>query len=187
MRTVVAAFATLGLLVGCDLPDPKGRSADVPVMDSSRDLTIGFGSLGPAQVGMNKREALDTGLFDKEDFDRTIKCGASALKWKKKFKSVEVRTDGAGTIRSLRIVGPGPKTLYGTQVGTTLSEIRGSYAGAMTEPSKIGPSSSGIYVRKNNAWIGFLFDEDPDEVDVLDTVNLIEVTEGSRPQLRGNC
>lgn len=186
MRRYFAIVVTLGLLTGCEgLPSPK-PSANGVVIESSEDLTIGYGSLGPAKVGMTKSEALDTGLFTREKFDPAKKCKASALKWKKQFTGVEVRTDTAGTIRSLSVLRPGPKTQYGIQVGSDLADIRGPHASSLIGPSKVG-SGAGQYVRKDGRWIGFLFAKSPDELDVLDKITFIEVTEGSKPQLQRNC
>ncbi len=185
MRRYFAIIATLGLLTGCELPSPK-PTANGEVIGSSEDLVIGYGSLGPAKVGMTKREALDTGLFGRQKYDPAKKCKASALKWKKQFKGVEVRTDTAGTIRSLGVVGPGPKTQYGIQVGSDLADVRGSYASALRGPSKIGPKLSVGFTQKDDAWIGFLFDDDPSD-EVLDPIIFIEVTKGSKPQLRRTC
>jgi hypothetical protein len=185
MRTLFATAITLGLLTGCELPSPK-PSANEVVIENSQDLTIGYGSLGPAKVGMTKREALDTGLFGREKFDPADKCKASALKWKKQFKNVEVSTDTAGRIRSLRVVGPGPKTQYGIQVGSDVADIRGPYASSLIGPAKVG-TGSGHYVEKDGRWIGFLFAKNPDELDVLDKVTLIEVTDASKPRLQRTC
>lgn len=186
MRRYFAIVVTLGLLTGCEgLPSPK-PSANGVVIESSEDLTIGYGSLGPAKVGMTKSEALDTGLFTREKFDPAKKCKASALKWKKQFTGVEVRTDTAGTIRSLSVLRPGPKTQYGIQVGSDLADIRGPYASSLIGPSKAGPGA-GQYVEKDDRWIGFLFAKSPDELDVLDKITFIEVTEGSKPQLQRSC
>ena len=186
MRRYLAIVATIGLLAGCEgLPSPK-PSANGVVIESSKDLVIGYGSLGPAKVGMTKREALDTGLFKRERYDPARKCKASALKWKKQFKGVEVQTDTAGTIRSLRVVGPGPKTQYGIRVGGDLADIRSPYASSVIGPTEVG-SGAGHYVEKDGRWIGFLFDKSPDDLDVLDQISFIEVTEGSKPQLRRTC
>ncbi len=181
----LAAFMTVGLLTACELPSPKPSSGGQEISSSS-DLMIGFGSLGPAKVGMSKSEALDTGLFSRQKYDASKKCKASALKWKKQFKGVEVRTDTAGTIRALRILAPGPKTQYGTQVGSDLADVRGSYASALIGPAKINRRTSVGFVRKGDAWIGFLFDDDPED-EVLDPIIFIEVTEGSKPQLQRTC
>lgn len=185
MRRLFALLATLGVLTACELPSPK-PTTNGDVIESSEDLAIGYGSIGPAKVGMTKREALDTGLFSRQKYDTADKCKASALKWKKEFKNVEVRTDTAGTIRSLRVVGPGPKTQYGIQVGSDLADIRGSYASALSGPKKIDGKTSVGLVQKEDAWIGFLFDDDPED-EVLDPIILIEVTKGSKPQLQRTC
>lgn len=180
MRRCFAVVATLGLLTGCELPSPK-PTANGQVIESSRDLMIKPGALGPAKVGMTKREALSTRLFSRQKYD-PADCNASALKWKKQFKNVEVRTDTAGKIRSLRVVGPGPKTQYGIQVGSDLADVRAPY-GSLNGPKKIDRKTSVGFVQKDDAWIGFLFDDDPKD-EVLDPIILIEVTKGSKPQLR---
>lgn len=185
MRNILAIVAALGLLTGCELPSAK-PSVNGVVIESSQDLTIGYGSLGPAKVGMTKREALDTRLFSRQKFDPAKKCKASALKWKKQFTNVEVHTDSAGTIRSLGVTGPGPKTQYGIQVGSDLADIRGPHGSSLIGPSKVG-TGAGQYVEKEGRWMGFLFAKGPDELDVLDKVTFIEVTEGSKPQLQRNC
>jgi hypothetical protein len=83
-------------------------------------------------------------------------------------------------------VGPGPKTQYGIQVGSDLADVRGSYASALSGPSKIDPKIAVGFVRKDDAWIGFMFDDDPED-EVLDPIILIEVTKGSKPQLQRAC
>lgn len=185
MRKLLATLAILGLLTGCELPSNNPTYKGVE-LQSSKDLTIGFGSVGPAKVGMTKREAMDTGVFSRARFDADKKCKASALKWKKQYKGLEVQTDKAGTIRSLRVVAPGARTQYGIQVGSDLSDVRGSYASALSGPKKIDRKHAVGFVKKDDAWIGFLFDDDPDD-EVLDPIILIEVTRGSKPQLRPDC
>lgn len=185
MRKLLATVAILGLLTGCELPSPKPTS-NGQVIESSSDLMIGPGRIGPAKVGMTKREALDTRLFSRQKYDAAKKCKASALKWKKQFEGLQVRTDAAGTIRSLRAVSPGAKTQYGIQVGSDLADVRGSYASALSGPKKIGRILSVGFVQKDDAWIGFLFDDDPKD-EVLDPVILIEVTQGSKPSLQRTC
>jgi hypothetical protein len=182
---VLAAFMTAGLLTACDLPSPKPK-AKGEVLESSHDLAIGYGSLGPAKVGMNKGEALNTGLFSRQKYDPSKTCKPSALKWKKPFKGVEVRTDTAGTIRSLGILRPGPKTQNGIQVGSDLADVRAAHGSALIGPAKTGRKLSVGYVKKEGAWIGFLFDDDPED-EVLDPIIFIEVTKGSKPQLQRTC
>jgi hypothetical protein len=182
---VLAAFMMLAPLTACDLPSPKPK-ANGEVLENSRDLVIGYGSLGPAKVGMSKREALDTGLFSRQKYEPSKTCKASALKWKKQFKGVEVRTDTAGTIRSLSILAPGPKTQNGIQVGSDLADVRAAHGSALIGPSKVGRKVSVGYVKKEDAWIGFLFDDDPED-EVLDPIIFIEVSKGSKPQLQRTC
>lgn len=185
MHKLAVIVATLGLLAGCELPSPKPTS-NGEVLESSSDLKIGYGSLGPAKVGMTKGEALDTGLFSRQKFDSADGCKASALAWKKQFEGVQIRTNAAGTIRSLSVVSPGPKTQYGTEVGSDLADVRGSYASALQGPTKIGRKLSSGFVQKDDAWIGFLFDDDPED-EVLDPILFIEVTKGAKPRLRPTC
>ncbi|HUQ00029.1 MAG TPA: hypothetical protein VM093_06155 [Aeromicrobium sp.] len=185
MRRMLVLVAMFGLLAACELPTSTPMSNGVAIKDSG-DLTIAPGSLGPAKAGMTKREALDTGLFSQQKFDPSEKCKASALKWKKQYKNVEVHTDAAGTIRSLRVVGPGAKTQFGTQVGSDLADVRGSYSSALHGPSKRDRIHSVGFVQKGDAWMGFLFEDDPDD-EVLDPIAMIELTKGTKPQLRRTC
>lgn len=187
MRMHLATALIIASLAGCALPPPKPGSSHREAPTSSKDLTVGFGSLGPAKVGMAKSEALGTDLFDRTRFRADDACKATALKPKDQFENIEVRTDKSGTIHSFRIVGPGPKTLYGIGVGTYYADMVGSYASALKGPTKIGADRSGVFVRKNKAWIGFLFNEPLDELDVEDKVALIEVTQGDRPDLNPSC
>lgn len=187
MRMFFAVAVTLSLLVGCTLPPPKPGSSQREVPSSSRELTIGFGSLGPAKVGMTKSEALRTGVLERERFDSSAGCKATALKPRKQFESIEVRTDKSGTIESFRIVGPGPKTLYGIEVGTHLANVIESHAAELQGPTKVGATRSGAFVRKEGAWIGFHFDEPAEKVDVEDAVTFIEVTKGAKPRLNPSC
>ena len=98
----LALLVMMGALAGCELPSTNPTSNGVELKDSG-DLKIDAGSIGPARVGMTKREALGTGLFKRQKFDPADKCKASALKWKKQYKNVRVRTDTAGTIRSMTV------------------------------------------------------------------------------------
>ena len=67
-----------------------------------------------------------------------------------------------------------------------MADVRGPYAGSLIGPSKIDRIHSVAFVQKDDAWMGFLFDDDPDD-EVLDPIIKIEVTKGSKPQLRPTC
>ena len=152
---------------------------------------IGFGTLGPASVGMSKSEALATGVFvDQTKAAAPVEgCPLPPLAWKKRFKNVDVLTHyKTGAIVSLGVSGPGPQTAKGIAVGSTLDEVKHAYGSSLIGPSPAGYGQSGAWAKQGNAWIGFLFNDPPGKLGNLSQVLFIEVTKGAKPELmRDGC
>ena len=172
-------------------PSPPPTAA---VPDSEKDLpdstnlVIGFGSLGPAKVGMTKSQALATGVFDTNNTAPTEGCPPPPLQWKKAYAGVDVLTDKNGTITSLGVTAPGATTKAGVGVGSTLEGLRDIYGGQASSPAKAGYGQSGVFVHQGSGWIGFLFNASASKVNGADLVKFIEVSKGSKPDLiRDGC
>lgn len=181
-RILTALAASLVLLGGCGSTAPKTAP-----LKSSKDLTIGYGTLGPAKIGMTQKAAQATGVFDTKGPDPVEGCPAPLLTWKARFKHVDVISDKAG-IRSLGVLGPGPVTAKDIGVGSTLDDIKDAYGKALQGPREAGYGQAGAYLKRGDAWIGFLFNDQPKELTSLSQVLFIEVQRGQRPDLmRDGC
>jgi hypothetical protein len=208
MKRTFAALATLVLVAGCNSTTPSAApttdappamspaptsspsaTATVEAPKSAADLVIGYGSLGPASIGMSKADALATGLFAEGNPAPVDGCPEPPLLWKEPFKAdVDVLTTEAGSIASLGVSGKGPKTKNGIGVGSTLTDLKSAYGDDLSGPSEAGYGQSGAYVEEGNAWIGFLLNEAPSAVKDTSAVTFIEVSKGERPGLmRDGC
>lgn len=207
---LVAATATLVLLAGCadyndpqpgPLPSPNASTTLPPAGTSSgggdaasgtpksaADLTIGFGSLGPAKIGMSKDEAMKTGVFRTGNPAPVDGCPEPPLLWKQEFEGVDVLTKENGTITSLGVKGNGPKTAAGVGVGSTLAEVEEAYGADLSEPAEAGYGQTGAFAGKGDRWIGFLFDATASDVKDDTKVLFVETTQGAKPDLmRDGC
>ena len=74
----------------------------------------------------------------------------------------------------------------GLGVGSTLREVSGVHETA--ELTEAGYGQTGVFVTEGDRWLGYLFDADPESVGPKDKVVLVEVTQGTRPDLmRDGC
>ncbi|MCL3836779.1 hypothetical protein [Aeromicrobium duanguangcaii] len=152
------------------------------------ELVVAPGRVGPAEVGMSRDEALETGLFEADAQVPGEDCGRVApLAWKPEYaSSLDVLAREDGTIVSLGVRGQQPRTADGLGVGSTLRQVSGVHETA--ELTEAGYGQTGVFVTEGDRWLGYLFDVDPDEVGPKDKVVLVEVTQGTRPDLmRDGC
>jgi hypothetical protein len=196
-RAAAALTAVLLLLTGCgkgdqsepERPAPTSAAPTTGSTESSEVLTIGYGQLGPAKVGMTKADALATGVFD-DDLPAPVDgCPAPPLAWKKPFKNVDVLLGDDERIVSMGVSGPGPETRDGIGVGSTLAQVKDAYPD-LIGPEGAGYGQAGAYAQSGDRWIGFLFGEaNETNVDDESTVTFIELTQGERkPDLmRDGC
>lgn len=185
MRRPLAALAAVALLCGCsastsdeDEPNPGPRSYN--------ELQLGWGVMGPAKLGMSKKQALATGVFVEQPYVKSAGCKASALRTKPRFKNLEVRTTPFGRITSFRAVGPGPETANGRHIGDYWGTLHDFYGTALSTPQPVGDDKSGAYAHKKDVWIGFLLDGPADDYSDAE-VTLIEVVKGGKPKLDDDC
>lgn len=152
------------------------------------DLTVTPGAVGPVRARMTRDEALATGLFDADVQVGGEECGRTEpLAWRSPLgSSLDVQTDDAGTIVSIGIRGTEPRTADGLGIGSTLAEVSKTYETA--ELTEAGYGQTGVFVSDGTAWLGLLFDADPQTIERSAEVTFMEVTSGTRPDLmRDGC
>jgi hypothetical protein len=207
MKRTFTALAAIALLAGCTNATPtESPTSDAPpamspaptstpsaspatdVPKSAADLVIGYGSVGPASIGMSKADALATGLFEAGNQAPVDGCPEPPLLWKEPFKeAVDVLTKQDGSVASLGVHKDGPKTEAGVGVGSTLADLKDAYDN-LSGPSAAGYGQSGAYVEDDDAWIGFLLNEAPSAVKESSAITFIEVSKGEKPGLmRDGC
>lgn len=207
MKRTFAALAAVLMLAGCNksAPAPAPTTDAPPAMSpaptsspsaassaespkGAAGLLIGYGSVGPAKVGMSKADALATGVFEAGAPAPVDGCPTPPLSWKEPFKKdVDVLTLDSGAIASLGVSGKGPKTEAGVGIGSTLADLKKAYDN-LTGPAEAGYGQSGAYVEDGDAWIGFLFNEAPAAMKDSSVVTFIEVSKGNKPGLmRDGC
>lgn len=160
-------------------PDP------LPAVD---ELLVSPGRVGPVLAGMTKDEALATGLFDADVEVGGEECGREEpLGWRTEYAStLDVLTTEDGTVVSLGVRGEQPRTSDGLGVGSTLRQVSKVYETA--EMTEAGYGQTGVFVTDGEKWLGFLFDADIDTITRKEKVLLVEVTQGTRPDLmRDGC
>ena len=166
-------------------PPSLEPSAALPTLE---ELTVAPGAVGPVRTGMSRDEALATGLFDADVEVPGEECGRSEpLGWKADYaSSLDVLTKEDGTVVSLGVRGEQPRTADGLGVGSTLKDVTGVYETA--EMVEAGYGQTGVFVTEGDAWLGFLFTEDPESIGPTSEVLMVEVTAGTRPDLmRDGC
>jgi len=137
---------------------------------------------------MTRDEALATGLLDTDVDVPGEECGRTEpLGWKPKYaSSLDVLTQEDGTVVSLGVRGEQPRTAEGLGVGSTLKDVTAVYETA--EMVEAGYGQTGVFVTEGDAWLGFLFTEDPESIEPTSEVLMLEVTTGTRPDLmRDGC
>lgn len=159
---------------------------------TASDLVIAPGQIGPAEAGMSKSEALETGLFNADVKIKGEVCdGVQPLEWKKAFAGVDVLTSEAGDIVSLgAFEADGPRTEDDLGVGSRYGDLVDAYGSDLTKPEDAGYGQAGVFVKDGDRWIGFLFGDATaaDDVETDSEVTFIEVTAGEKPGLmRDGC
>ena len=150
-------------------------------------MQINTGAVGPVSVGMTKQQAAATGYFE-VDVPSEICEGATPLAWKSNYaNALDVLVDQNATIATIGIRGLGPKTRSGLGISSSYAEVR-KVLGSAREPESAGYGQTGLFVNDGNAWIGFLFDVPPADIQDGDAVTFVEVTRGRKPALmRDGC
>ncbi|MDX6276836.1 MAG: hypothetical protein QOJ72_964 [Nocardioidaceae bacterium] len=209
-RTLAAVVAVLSLTAACG-GGSDDKTADPPastttptatpttatptttatpaVPATAAQLVVSPGTISAAKVGMTQSQAAATKLFDADVATGDDGCQAVVpLRWKKAYGTVvDVATDESKTIRSMGILGAGPKTPEGIGIGSTLAQVRSAYA-SLTPITDAGYGQSGAYVSSGTRWLGFLFNEKPKAATDSSKVTFMEVTEGEKPGLmRDGC
>jgi hypothetical protein len=171
-------------------PEPTTTApTSVATPETVDALELAPGSVGLVKVGMSKKDALATGMFDGDVASATDGCPVLPLMWKKAYtKALDVLTLGNGEITSIGVRGKQPRTAAGLGVGSTYAQVRAQ----VDEPTPIdaGYGQSGLfeYDGDNGGWIGYLFNPPADQLKDTDTVSFVEVTKGEQPSLmRDGC
>lgn len=167
------------------VPEPSGPQ-------SSADLQLAPGRIGPVTVGTDKDDAAASGLFD-IDVTGDEACQSRPLAWKEQFAGLDVLTDDAGSIVSFGVdLAEGPRTEAGLGVGSRFGELIETYGGDLSAPETAGFGQVGVFVRDGDDWLGFLFGE-ATAVEQVDNdpgfeVTFAETTRFSKPALiRDGC
>ena len=206
-RTSTALVAALLILGSCGSDDPqepeKTVSSPSPQPNTSpepttpaptkpapapADLVVEPGRVGPAVAGMSKAVALKTGLFDADVPPPVEGCPPYPLKWKKKYKGVDVLTRDDGSISSIGVFKGGPKTSKGIGYGSTLDDLTEAYPN-LSPVVDAGFNQAGAYEFTDTEFIGFLFgDATVSDIKGSSRISFIEVTVGDKPDLiRSGC
>ncbi len=170
-------------------PTSESPTTEPPAaLPSVDELLVSPGRVGPVLAGMTRDEALATGLFDTDVETGGEECGRTEpLGWKADYTStLDVLTTDDGTVVSLGVRGEQPRTADGLGVGSTLQQVSSVYENA--EMVEAGYSQTGVFVTEGEQWLGFLFDADPESIGPQEKVLLVEVTQGTKPDLmRDGC
>ena len=207
LRAVLASAVLLMSAAGCGdgaaepgvSPSPTpAESATAPSPESSTapqssaDLELAPGRIGPVSVGTSKDDAAATGLFD-VDVTGDEPCESRPLAWKSQFTGTDVLTDEAGSIVSLGVgLADGPRTATGLGVGSTFGELIELYGGDLSAPETAGYGQVGVFVQDGDDWLGFLLGE-ATTVEQVDNdpafkVTFAEATKFAKPGLiRDGC
>ncbi len=206
-RTLVVAVAALLVLNGCGSDDPKepDKTTSSPSPEPSAtpapttaapakpapapsELVVEPGRVGPAVAGMSKADALETGLFNADVPPPVEGCPPYPLKWKKKYKGLDVLTRDDGSISSIGVSKGGPKTSKGIGYGSTLNDLTKAYPN-LSPVVDAGFNQAGAYEFTDTEFIGFLFgDATVSDIKGSSKISFIEVTVGDKPDLiRSGC
>ena len=204
MRSFVAAVATLLVLSACgsdDSPEPAASPSPQPSAtpeptDASptepaptpANLVVVPGAIGPVRADMSKAEALKTGFFNADVPPPVEGCDPFPLRWKKKFKGVDVLTRDDGSIASLGAFEGGPKTSKGIGYGSTLAQVIKAYPN-LSPVVDAAFGQAGAYEFQGDEFIGFLFGEETvSSIKQSSKVTFMEVTVGDKPEMmRSGC
>jgi hypothetical protein len=198
MRTRLAAGAALIVLSALGACTSNGESpvggpptlpsaTESPTAPSEDTLTLGYGNIGPATIGMSKEEAAATDLFVVDSPPPVEGCEPFHLVFTKELedKGLDVLAEEDG-IHALGIRKPGVETDKGVTVGSTLAEVKAAYAD-LTEPEEAGYGQSGAFTTDGTHFIGFLFNEQPGAITDDSEVTFIETTKEKPGLMRDGC
>lgn len=194
----LAATVIAITLTGCgsdskgesDLKGESPRSTSTPTRtspESAADIVLAAGAAGPVSVGMSRADAVATGLFATDLPSPVDGCPAPALAWDERFDdALDVQTLKSGEIASIGVRSAGPETGAGLSVGSSYADVLAAHPGA--HAVRAGFDQTGVLVQDGDAWIGYLFDAELEDVRATDKVSFIELTEGEKPSLiRDGC
>ncbi len=201
MRKRLAAVAGLLVVTALGACTPSGESpvggppslppatdTDTPSVDPTEEtLTLGYGSLGPAKVGMSKADAAATDLFIVDAPPPVEGCEPFHLVFTKELqdKGLDVLAEEDG-IHALGLIKSGISTDKGVSVGSTLAEVRDAYPD-LTDPEEAGYGQSGAFTTDGEHYIGFLFNEQPRDITDASKVTFIETTKDKPGLMRDGC
>ncbi|TXJ07734.1 MAG: hypothetical protein E6Q27_00720 [Aeromicrobium sp.] len=201
-RMTAALVALLFFVTACSSRDEPQPSAATPTVSLSspspasptpfeppklESLIISPGAVGPIAAGTSTADALATNLMVRSGAEPNDECEVPPLTWIDQYgDALDVRMSQDGNIVSVGVFKPGPHTLEGLGVGSTLADIEKVYDDA--EMAEAGYNQTGVYVSDGDRWIGFLFNETLNDITPSALVHFVEVSAHEKPELiRDGC
>lgn len=189
-KSVAAALVAFALIAGVGagfvinaIGEPEAPAADV-----TAPVGIVPGGVTPVMVGDTIEDAVATGLVVK-DAGRSEVCEGEFWKWSGRDTAGLDIIESDGEVVSIG-VGEGSTltTGPGIGIGSTLAELTEAYGDDLIGGEQGEYGQTNYFFRDDVNWIGFLFDEEPDQVTDTSTVVFIEVGRGIKPGLiRDGC
>lgn len=214
-RKIGGALVALSILTGIGVGFAAQRSADTPASASSprsssptpasnetsrttptettsapKEGEIGDvipGGVEPIMTGMTIDDALETGLIE-QDFDSCV-GSTNSWRWTGDLSiGLDVLVDQNRLVSFIGISRPVTATVEGITVGSTLADLRSAYDRQLTGPEKTDYGQATMFLEVDNRWIGFMFDESPDQLTDRSKITFMEVSGGRKPGLvRDGC
>jgi hypothetical protein len=184
---VIVAIALIGAVGGCG---PRKDVADPAPATPSAVATPGNivpGGFEPVKTGESLQAARDTGLIVRDKRRERI-CEGISWKWKGQLAGAADIIVNDDEVVSLGLRKSVIKTATGLTIGSTYAEVKTAYGDELTTPAANDYGQAGVFVSKDDDWIGFLFDQPPAELTDSSEIVFIEVSHGRRPGLlRDGC
>ena len=201
-RMMLAVVLTLFTLSACGSSDKPEASPSTPTATQEttpiptptvfeppklESLIVAPGGIGPLEVGMTVEQALATQVAQRRQTSEDDGCDLPELTWHKSYQdALDVWVGENGKIVSIGVYEPGPHTVEGIGVGSTMADISRAYENA--EMLSAGYDQTGVFITDGSQWLGFLFDEKIDNIKRTSVIQFLEVTGENKPSLmRTGC
>jgi hypothetical protein len=180
----VVAILVVGVVSGCGTR--KDAAAPPPAAPATPG-NIEPGAFEPVKTGESLKDALATGLIER-DKKREQACEGTHWKWKGQLAGAADIIVNDGEVISLGLSKGAIKTATGLTIGSTYADVKTAYGDRLTQPAENDYGQAGVFIGKDEDWIGFLFDKPPAELTDASEVVFIEVAHGRKPGLlRDGC
>lgn len=201
-RMMLAVVFTLFTLSACGSSDKPEASPSTPTATQEttpsatptvfeppklESLIVAPGGVGPLDVGMTVEQALATQVAQRRKTSEDDGCDLPELQWHTSYQdALDVWIGEDGKIVSIGVFEPGPHTIDGIGVGSTMADISRVYENAEMESA--GFDQTGVFVTDGSQWLGFLFNEKLEDMKRTAVVKFLEVTGENKPSLmRTGC